>query len=384
MSNLLRFASYVFLLLLSACSLPFGSARADEIPTPYPDTPEPAALEAVSVNAPQMTSLHMLDELNGWGVTETSIVRTNDGGATWYDLSPDGPTELGYLVSGFFLDAEYAWIILPDPNDYMHSGTLYRTQDGGAGWTPVSLPFGGGDLTFIDERNGWMLADLGAGAGSNAVAVFQTSDGGATWTRTYINDPTISGAGDSLPLGGIKGFLVPLDMQTAWVGGVVYASGSIYLFRTDDAGGSWSPVSLPLPETVGSHEFLLEDLQIVSPDSAYLTMHLMGDVNQLAVYLSEDGGDTWSLTPTLIPEGGSVDFVSAQEGVVWSGTQFYVTRDAARTWTIVPPDLLFGDTFVQMDFVNADTGWVITYDSTARYNLYKTTDSGATWTPLYP
>ena len=68
------------------------------------------------------------------------------------------------------------------------------------------------------------MADLGVGAGSMAVSVFQTKDGGATWTRAYTNDPNLEGAGDSLPLGGIKDMLVPLDMNTAWIGGVIYSS----------------------------------------------------------------------------------------------------------------------------------------------------------------
>jgi hypothetical protein len=75
-------------------------------------------------------------------------------------------------------------------------------------------------LTFLDVYNGWMLADLGVGAGSNMVAIFQTKDGGATWTQTYTNDPSAPDASASLPLGGLKADLVPLNKQTAWVTGV--------------------------------------------------------------------------------------------------------------------------------------------------------------------
>jgi hypothetical protein len=99
-------------------------------------------------------------------------------------------------------------------------------------------PFSGGDLQFLDPGNGWVLADLGVGAGSNAVAVYQTTDGGGTWSQKYINDPNAADAGDSLPLGGLKAGLAPLNMQTAWVYGVTYAPGSPYLFRTDDGGAT--------------------------------------------------------------------------------------------------------------------------------------------------
>jgi photosystem II stability/assembly factor-like uncharacterized protein len=287
-------------------------------------------------------------------------------------------------VTQFFLDSQHAWLLTADPGDFMHSGALQRTTDGGRTWTSGPVPFGGGDLTFLDPSNGWMLADLGGGAGSNAVAVYQTRDGGANWRRVYVNDPNVEGAADSLPLGGLKSGLIPLDMQTAWIGGVVYAPGTVYLFRSDDAGRSWAPVTLDLPAGAENAELAFEEMQIVGPNEMVLAVRQTGAAYQLAIYVSTDGGDSWTRTPTLIPGGGSVDFVSPAEGVVWNGSQFYITRDAARTWTIVPPDVVFGETFAQMDFVSPDAGWVSTYDSSGRYTLYRTTDGARTWDPLAP
>ena len=84
-------------------------------------------------------------------------------------------------------------------SDPIGSGLLYRTGDGGLTWTVYPVSFGGGDLTFIDDKNGWMMASLGVAAGSMAVAIYQTDDGGATWTQTYTNDPNLESASDSLP-----------------------------------------------------------------------------------------------------------------------------------------------------------------------------------------
>lgn len=380
------FALLLPLSLLASCNVPMdpSAPAAGEPDATLLETPGPVVIEAARVAAPQLTSIHMQDEINGWGIAETAVLRTDDGGATWYDLTPSGLSEAGYAVEEFFLDPDHGWILVADQNDFMRAGTLYRTQDGGLNWTSNAVPFGGGDLTFLNDLDGWMLADLGGGAGSNAVAVFQTGDGGSTWTRAYINDPNVEGAGDSLPLGGLKFGLVPRDMQTAWIGGVVYSPGTVYLFRTDDGGETWTPVTLPLPESADETALTFESLQFLTPNDAFLTMRMTGDDNQLAVYVSQDGGDSWSLTPTLIPDGGSVDFVSAEEGVIWSGSQFYVTRDAAQTWSVIPPDILFGETFAQMDFVTSAVGWVITYDTSGRYNLYQTLDSGATWMLLFP
>jgi photosystem II stability/assembly factor-like uncharacterized protein len=125
-------------------------------------------------------------------------------------------------------------------------------------------------------------------------------------------------------------------------------------------------------------------MKFVSPNDGFIVVRMTGNSIQTAVYVTHDAGNTWSLTPTLIPDARSVDFLSAQEVVIYNGAQFYVTRDAARTWSIIPPDVLFGDTFMAMDFVNTTSGWVITLDPTGHRSFYRTNDGGAAWFPIIP
>ena len=394
----LRCTLIALALILSACNISVTSFPATsepgqpvvpptEIPpTPYPDTPTPSPIDAPRVDSPALVEIHFLNELEGWGVTEAQIVRTNDGGTTWYNVTPPDLTETGSTVATFFLDTGNAWVQKPDFNNFPNNGLLYHTADGGLHWSVASTPFSGGDLSFIDATNGWMLADLGVGAGSNGVSVFQTMDGGATWTQTYTNDPNLPNAGDSLPLGGIKSGLVPLNMQTAWVTGVTYASGTAYLFRTDDGGHSWKQVKLELPAGAENFELSIDknETKIFSSKDGFLVVRMSGEATQTAVYVTHDGGDTWTLTPTLIPNAGPSAFLSAQDAVLYNGQQFYVTRDAARTWTTVSPNIVFGDSFAGMDFVSLTTGWVITVDASNRRSLYRTNDGGATWSPTTP
>jgi len=382
----------VLLLVLSACNAPISSSVPSEVPTtqqgnastPFPDTPSPPEIDAPLVDTPALTSVQFLTELNGWGVTETQIVRTNDGGITWYNVTPPDITEAGYSVQLVIMDNNNVWAQIPDYNNYPNSGTLYHTTDGGLTWSATTTPFSDGDVRFLDVNNGWALADLGAGAGSDAIAVYQTTDGGSTWDRKFINDPNSANASDSIPLGGLKSGLTPLNMQTAWVYGTVYSSGTVYVFRTDDGGVNWVQVSsLPLPQGAEDAELSFERVQFVTANDAFMLMRIASDESKMAVYISNDSGETWSLTPTLIPVGGLADFLSATEAVVYNGQQFYVTRDAARTWSIIPPDVNFGDTFASMDFVNPNTGWVITVDPTTNHrSLYRTSDGGATWFPI--
>jgi photosystem II stability/assembly factor-like uncharacterized protein len=391
----MRYALIVLAFLLSGCNMSVNSLTAspqqplestDPTPSPYPDTPAPPAINAARVESPAFIDIHFFNELDGWAVTETQLVRTNDGGITWYNVTPPEIEETGYTVETFVLDNNHVWLQKPDFNNFPNNGLLYHTADGGLSWSISSTPFSAGDLRFIDARNGWMLADLGVGAGSNAVAVFQTTDGGATWTQTYTNDPNNPESADSLPLGGLKSELMPLDMRTAWVGGVIYSPGTVYLYRTDDGGRSWSPVSLELPDGAENAELGINEdqMKFVSASDGFLALHLAGEANQTAIYRITGAGKTWTLTPALIPGSGESDFLSAEEAIIYNGEQFYVTRDGARTWTTVSPDIVFGDSFLTMDFVTPNAGWVITIDPANHRSFYRTHNGGATWLPVTP
>jgi len=392
---LLRLSLILCVLVFSGCNIsvtsfpdsaePPAEQPEEPTPSPYPDTPAPPVIAAPQIASPALIQIQFLNELDGWGLTETYIVRTNDGGITWYDVTPPDLDEAGSTLETFILDQDQAWIQKPDFNNFPNNGLLYHTTDGGLNWNISSTPFSSGDLNFLDEKNGWMLADLGVGAGSNGVAVFQTRDGGATWMQTYTNDPNNPDAGDSLPLGGLKADLLPLTMQTAWVGGVIYSPGTIYLYRTNDSGRSWSLVSLELPGGAENSELSIDagQMQFVSADDGFLVIRMSADSTQTAVYVTHDKGETWMLTPTLIPNAGASDFLSAEEVLIFNGEQFYVTRDSGLKWTTVSPGIVFGDSFAAMDFVTARSGWIVTVVED-QHSLYRTHDGGATWLPAAP
>ncbi len=369
----------VLALILSACSKP-------ATPTSIPSTATvtvtaaPPTLSAPVVSAPAFTAIHMLDTTNGWAITDTGAIRTNDGGATWHDVTPSGVTKLGFGIPFYFLDSNHGWVVAADSSN-PSSGTLYRTQDGGSTWQSSAVSFLMGTMDFINASNGWMMADLGAGAGSDAVAVFLTTDGGQTWKQTYINDPTQPNAGTTLPFGGLKDGITPTDMKNAWVGGITYNNGVIYLYQTQDGGQTWKQQSVPIPAGYEQAQFETIGPQFVTATGAYLSVHVTNQYGTLmAVYYSHDGGSNWALTPKLIPNGGSMDFVSATDGFVWNGSQFYVTHDGAQTWMTVSPGIAFGDNFAGMDFVNTQIGFVLTNNTVGTRILYKTMDGGATWT----
>ncbi len=378
------FSFLSLLSLLVACNAPAATPNLVS-ETVILETPAPVEINAPLIESPSLIKIHFLNERDGWGITETQIVRTNDGGITWYNVTPPDVSETGYSVDWFVLDNENVWIQQADFANYPFAGFQYHTSDGGINWNKISVPFSGAHISFLDPKNGWALADLGVGAGSNAVAVYQTTDGGATWTQKFINDPNHANASESLPLGGLKYGIAPLDMQTAWIFGVVYAPGTSYIFRTDDGGATWSSVTLSLPTGAENAEVGIEQMSVVSANVVFLKLRALSDSSNLVIYISNDGGDTWSLTPTMIPGGGDADFLSDGEMILYNREQFYVTHDAARTWSIIPPDIKFGESFSSMDFVDPSNGYVLTQDpTTSQRSLYRTEDGGATWFPVIP
>ena len=377
-----RFLGLMLCVLLTACSPRLIPLPITPGPTRAPETPTPWQIDAPVVTSPALTAISMQDDKNGWGISETAVLRTNDGGQTWYDIGPKEAQQLGYAATSSFLDRLHAWVLVADPTD-MLKGTLYRTADAGITWDSIVVPFGGGDMEFLDEKQGWMMASLGAGAGSMGVAVYRTMDAGSTWTLAYTNDPNQPNAGSSLPLGGMKDGLAATSMQTAWIGGVIYTPGTIYLYRSNDAGATWQQATIQPPKGYEQAELNALAPRFVGAGTAFLPVTVASQNGvMLAIYVSRDGGNTWIVTPAMIPQGGQPDFVSAQDGFVWNGTNFFVSHDGAQTWTVVTPDVKFTDSFAGMDFLNATTGWVITNDASGGHGLYKTTDGGVTWNVL--
>lgn len=380
----------IFLVLLAlltvACSTnrpPLPPVGSTETPlSPFPDTPTPSIIPAPVVSSPRIISLRMFDEQVGWGIAEQAILRTNTGGDVWHNVSPAGLTEFGFSTHGFFRDSQHAWLLVPDSGEYSGGGRLYHTTDGGLTWESNSVPFRDGDLTFVSDQIGWVMESLGAGAGSMAIAVYKTNNGGLNWEQVFTNDPNLEGSTEDLPLGGIKMNFTPLNSQTAWIGGAIYAPGTFYFYRTIDSGKTWELQSLLLPPDTETSEIAISQGPIFfSPTEAILPVRFAGDSFQTAIYKTENRGETWEYI-SVQPGAGMVDFISPTEGVFWSGEQFFLTGDGGVTWSGIQPDIIFADSFTGMEFVNIYTGWVWTYEPTGARHLYKTTDGGTTWNSI--
>lgn len=371
-------------------------------PTPVtiPETPTPVA---TAVNTPPVTPPNMpvvaspalihiafLNANNGWGIASNNggyLLRTVDGGMTWLNATPIGLTGIGYSTTLSVLDVNTAWALVPNADFF--TGTLYRTSDGGLTWTSSSVPFGGGSLQFLDPNTGRVLADRGAGAGSQSVEMFQTSDGGATWLSVYNNDPTRPDSSNSLPLSGIKNGMTFLDANTGWVSGTIPIDGEVYLFATHDGGISWEPQAIPLPVGYSSYQYMPQPPVFFGTDG-YLPLGIfLTNTTDFTFFATHDGGTTWSGDPTntsRVIKQGPYSFADSMHGWSWDGgTTLYQTSDGAQTWSGITTTLDLSGRLSQLVFVPRSNGqfigWALTgQDDAGHSQLYKTTDNGGTWT----
>jgi photosystem II stability/assembly factor-like uncharacterized protein len=366
--------------LAPATGLPAATEPVPTDTSPAPATAAPTVISLPPVNSPSINYLDMLDNQNGWALSNGSVLRTTDGGSIWLDATPTGFGSSA--ASSFFLDANTGWVAVmgTDPT----SGTLFRTSDGGINWDSFTVPFGGGSLHFVDAMHGWELIGLNAGMSHESVAIFRTGDGGETWSRVFINEPGAPGSSDSLPLVGDKNGITAVDVDHAWVTGAQPTDDFIYVYTTQDGGTTWSHQDLAIPSGYSPSQTGANLPYFFNSTQGVLPVLLFSNSNGTDFYVSQDGGQHW-LPTTPVPQGGFLAVGSPVDFFVWDGgATLYASHDAGATWSTVTPNIDIQKTMISMQFVNAATGWALTGDASGNTVIYRTTDGGLTWNSLNP
>ena len=311
-----------------------------------------------------------------------------------------GPTNVG----GRITDIEI-------PNDQAEtyyvgtaSGGVFKTTDGGSNWLPIFddqeiLSIGDIEISENNTETIWVgTGEVNAGGGSLAYdgnGVFKSTNGGITWQPKGLPN-----------VGSISKIGIDPDNDDA-----IFVSAMGPLFRNDtnrgvyksvDGGDTWEQklfvsdstgiIDMAIHPTNGDIIYAASWERIRRPQYR----HYGGETSRL--YRSLDGGDTWiEMTnglPSLPSEKGRISIAISQSNpeVLYSRYAdatgniqgVYKTVDGGDVWTEVN-----GSGLQNVGFHWWFRGVVIDPDDeniiyNVDFNVQKSTDGGANWSPAFP
>ena len=316
----------------------------------------------------------------------TSSTATN---ASPIARSTDTSVAMPYdFVAIDFVDAARGWIVGVDEGNNV--STILRTEDGGATWTQLVEVVGDTlyDVDFADEREGWA-------AGIEGV-VYRTSDGGATWAavpaaalearRTTPFKRVRAETGPALlELSETVVSIVFLDETTGLAAGDTPGDDidarRRLLLRTSDGGRTWTDVPAAGPET----DVAINDLAFASASDGWAAGGNVVTREEDVLLHTADGGRTWERRRAGSAQfHRAVHFADPMTGWVvgltidpvdetFGPSRILQTTDGGRTWA---PQLTSDRSFFDVTFFDSKIGWAVG----DRAAVFSTTDGGATWT----
>lgn len=232
---------------------------------------------------------------------EGGLYKTSNAGNNWQQL-----TNIGLVATCYFTNEQTGYAV---------SGSVQKTTDGGANWTPGFTPTNIiiTDMHFINDNVGFACGHLNAGLD---VTYMKTTNGGGDWTEIALTN----GYSEN-----------PAVFFTSALTGYVATFGQI--FKTTDGGSNWEA------DTLGDMQFDIPDLWDIyfpTPDIGYACGNGM-----TSIYKTTDGGETWTglNNPFNAYPFYSIFFTSTDTGFAAGGDGFSAggiikTVDGGTTWAL--------------------------------------------------
>lgn len=241
---------------------------------------------------------------------------------------------------------------------------LYRSPDDGVTWSKMTT--GGIPTTNVGRtalsvayNPNYLYVSMARNDTNGALGVFRTYDGGATWFN-------VSPPGDYLWGQGWYANCIAISALT--ISTVLVGGGD--LWRTDNAGASWTEISDP-------------DVHVDQHRIFWLDGNNVYAANDGGVCFSQDAGVTWYTSSNTYPITQYVNFDVGvnNTGVIFGGSQdngFSGTTDGGTTWNFT-----FGGDGggISVDPSSANRIWgtLGVYGGDWAFRRHRSTDTGQTW-----
>ena len=305
---------------------------------------------------------------NGWLAGAKTIFHTADGGADWMSQAAIGPTITGLAFAdpqdGWVTATKYDWAI-SDAGPYpVSSGAVYHTSDGGAHWVLQTIP------PALSSAWVWAVSPSDAIVGGAGGRLSHTVDGGDSWQSSWRAAADFSGDLDAVQF---------LNQTTGWTAG---SAGEI--LKTADGGASWAAQTSNTTQDINGLDF-------VGADNGWA----VGDKG--AIVHTTDGGATWTLQTSGVGDDlAGVSFVDALHGWAVGGAVdqwgdsstgvILATVDGGQHWTKQTTPVAAA-ALNAVAFADALHGWavgeVVGDSGTNVTVILATKDGGGTWTKQF-
>ncbi len=381
-----------------------------------------ATSPATTIVAGILSNIHMIDASNGWAIshsiegTSYRILRTTDGGVHWQMTLECRPTQgVGRDImepcSTDFRSASVATVVQPEYESATQYSQIriFHTSNGGQTWQSSLLQVR--DLetpaVFVDGTHGWVFAtdhfpgpDPASAYIGGEIALYHTSDGGASWQRIASGPSTPQIATTTDDAYGAPPFAASARMQfltpsTGWLIGMAQRSSSSsysWLYVTHDGGSTWHKVAISFPTQMLS---LWTPTFFSGQDGLFPVLTNTSNAPQTQgtlLYTTRDGGQSW--TPTTVPlDITNAIFTDLNHAVADNPVSniLYTTSDGWHHWTQVQMHAPFKRLYA-LDFVSPTLGWALADNRTLNHTMFRpkarsgdvvhlvqTTDGGQTW-----
>lgn len=209
-----------------------------------------------------------------------------------------------------------------------------------------------------------------------AVGKYQTQDGGALISQAPFGD----GDGDIEAGAELYSYIPGVQLHWYQTAGpnsddifslvavgtsVLYAGSRTGIFKTSNAGDSWSRLSNGLPA-----EVIVRDLRAAPPDTIYAA-------TDSGIYISSNGGANWQRRSNGLASA-AVGVLPTPQGNLFAGTLSggYRSTDQGLTWTLMSNGLPSG---VVRTFAVDSNGFILA--GLSADGMYRSMDDGVTWSP---